>query len=413
MSGRKRPRRQNSENNRNWPKETYLEKLKEMGIGVNATWKVEMLRQLYLANKAKTTSITIPETSNQPPVNELESAAAFTSATETLSNIGKLMLKQSNTENVTEKESTTPTIESAIRCSNSRLTDSAAEATSTGKVYYAEDLPKMDFVAPSIKKQITEDLPKSSTSSRERTHSVSEILASNVELNAKVKHLIHNSIASSTRSQYEHGFKSYKNFLCLSGFNASKEYFRHLLLHLLRQLVSSLTSGFLRYGKLTVNTDFDASCNLCIEDITFEEDYAILHLKSSKTDPFRSGVNIYLFKNNTSLCPVKSLIRYLAVRRSRFSIACNSSPLFVMGNGEALTRTFFINHVRSILEIIGLNPSNYNGQGFRIGAVTSVASKIEDHLIKILGRWSSECYTRYIHTQKSTIKQAQLALISY
>ncbi|CAG2229400.1 unnamed protein product [Mytilus edulis] len=201
MSGRKRPRKQNIDNSRNWPKETYLEKLKEMGIGVNATWKVEMLRQLYLANKTKTPSITIPETSNQPPVNELqnstntnlndqevglyhpstlpvvndthihtpgntpnlnsevlfrESAAAFTSATETLSNIAKLLLKTSNTENVTEKEVTTPTLESAIRCSNSRPTDSAPEATSTGKVYYAEDLPKMDFVAPSIKKQIIE-----------------------------------------------------------------------------------------------------------------------------------------------------------------------------------------------------------------------------------------------------------------
>ncbi|VDI66855.1 Hypothetical predicted protein [Mytilus galloprovincialis] len=138
-----------------------------MGIGVIATWKVEMLRQLYLANKPKTLSITIAETSNQPPVNELESAAAFTSATETLSNIAKLMLKISNTENVTEKEATTPTLESAIRCSNSRQTDSAAEAISTGKVYYAEDPPKMDFVAPSIKKQIIEDLPKSSTSSRD------------------------------------------------------------------------------------------------------------------------------------------------------------------------------------------------------------------------------------------------------
>ncbi|CAG2204821.1 unnamed protein product [Mytilus edulis] len=366
----------------------------------------------------------------------------------------------------------------------------------------------MDFVASSIKKQIIEDLPKSSTSSRDSTHSVSEILASNVELNAKVKNLIHNSIASSTRSQYEHGFKSYKNFLCLSGFKwddktdmppLTEDILMHYATHchenlkikcstikmyicglryiylqsgvqclfsdccsskllrletiyrgikkqevkssrkrlpltydIIRNMITVLHKGifspfvtalieaacvvayfgFLRCGELTVNTDFDASCNLCIEDITFEEDYAILHLKTSKTDPFRSGVNIYLFKNNTSVCPVKSLIRYLDVRRSRFSIACNSSPLFVMENGEALTRTFFINHVRSILEIIGLNPSNYNGHSFRIGAATSVASKIEDHLIKILGRWSSECYTRYIHTPKSTIKQAQLALIS-
>ncbi|CAG2205116.1 unnamed protein product [Mytilus edulis] len=474
MSGRKRPRKQNIDNSRNWPKETYLEKLKEMGIGVNATWKPPVNE---LQNSTNTNlndqEVGLYHPSTLPVVNDTrihtpgntpnlnsevlfrESATAFTSATDTLSNSAKLMLK---TSNVTNKEATTPTLESAIRCSNSRQTDSAAEATSTGKVYYAEDLPKMDFVAPSIKKQIIEDLPKSSTSSRDSTHSVSEILASNVELNAKVKNLIHNSIASSTRSQYEHGFKSYKNFLCLSGFKwddktdmppLTEDILMHYATHChenlkikcstikmyicglryiylqsgVQCLFSSCCSskllslyrrcfGFLRCGELTVNTDFDASCNLCIEDITFEEDYAILHLKTSKTDPFRSGVNIYLFKNNTSVCPVKSLIRYLDVRRSRFSIACNSSPLFVMENGEALTRTFFINHVRSILEIIGLNPSNYNGHSFRIGAATSVASKIEDHLIKILGRWSSECYTRYIHTPKSTIKQAQLALIS-
>ncbi|CAG2221610.1 unnamed protein product [Mytilus edulis] len=173
--------------------------------------------------------------------------------------------------------------------------------------------------------------------------------------------------------------------------NASKGYIPPFVTVLIEAACIVAYFGFLRCGELTVNTDFDASCNLCIEDITFEEDYAILHLKTSKTDPFRSGVNIYLFKNNTSVCPVKSLIRYLDVRRSRFSIACNSSPLFVMENGEALTRTFFINHVRSILEIIGLNPSNYNGHSFRIGAATSVASKIEDHLIKILRRFCYEC----------------------
>ena len=260
MSGRKRPRKQNIDNSRNWPKETYLEKLKEMGIGVNATWKVEMLRQLYLANKTKTPSITIPETSNQPPVNELqnstntnlndqevglyhpstlpvvndthihtpgntpnlnsevlfrESAAAFTSATETLSNIAKLMLKTSNTENVTEKEATTPTLESAIRCSNSRPTDSAPEATSTGKVYYAEDLPKMDFVAPSIKKQIIEgrdinlatllapkyDIPQNQTM---------ESRGFTVELSSKKDVRLDNNLSI---EEFNRAFRKYRNIM--------------------------------------------------------------------------------------------------------------------------------------------------------------------------------------------------------
>jgi hypothetical protein len=65
-----------------------------------------------------------------------------------------------------------------------------------------------------------------------------------------------------------------------------------------------------------------------------------------------------------------------------------------------------------ILQFLGHNSDKYNGHSFRIGAATSVASKIEDHLIKVLGRWNSQCYTRYIHTPLSTIKQAQLALIN-
>ncbi|VDI22614.1 Hypothetical predicted protein [Mytilus galloprovincialis] len=40
-------------------------------------------------------------------------------------------------------------------------------------------------------------------------------------------------------------------------------------------------------------------------------------------------------------------------------------------------------------------------------------SKIEDHLIQTLGRWSSQCYTRYIRTSLSTIQQAQQALVPF
>ena len=87
-------------------------------------------------------------------------------------------------------------------------------------------------------------------------------------------------------------------------------------------------------------------------------------------------------------------------------------PLFIMEDGEALTRSYFISHLKSILRILGYDSNKYNGHSFRIGAATSVASKIEDHLIKVLGRWNSQCYTRYILTPLSTIKQAQLALIN-
>jgi hypothetical protein len=41
---------------------------------------------------------------------------------------------------------------------------------------------------------------------------------------------------------------------------------------------------------------FDTAVNLCVEDISLFTDYVILRLKESKTDPFRKGIDIKLFK---------------------------------------------------------------------------------------------------------------------
>ena len=56
MSDRKR-KNYDPNDPRNWPKERYIERLKTMGIGINSSWKVEVLRQLYLANFPNDTRI--------------------------------------------------------------------------------------------------------------------------------------------------------------------------------------------------------------------------------------------------------------------------------------------------------------------------------------------------------------------
>jgi hypothetical protein len=52
-----------------------------------------------------------------------------------------------------------------------------------------------------------------------------------------------------------------------------------------------------------------------------------------------------------------------------------------------------------------------NGHSFRIGAAAAAhEARLEDHLIQNLGRWSSDCYTRYIYTSPKVIQQAQKQL---
>ena len=169
--------------------------------------------------------------------------------------------------------------------------------------------------------------------------------------------------------------------------------------------------GFLRCGEFTILHSFDPECNVCMEDVHFHNDRVTLHLKASKTDPFREGVDIHLFSSGASVCPVISLERYVEFRNKTFERNNDKEPFFVMENGKALTRHYFIYSLKRILTSLGYNSDLHNGHSFRIGASTTAGSKIEDHLIQTLGRWSSLCYTRYIRTSMSTIKQAQKALL--
>ncbi|CAC5412462.1 unnamed protein product [Mytilus coruscus] len=78
-----------------------------------------------------------------------------------------------------------------------------------------------------------------------------------------------------------------------------------------------------------------------------------------------------------------------------------SDALFVSDDDNPLSIQFFIKHVKIILDNLGLQSKNYNGHSFRIGAATTAQEvRLEDHLIKTLGRWSLDCYIRLENTEQ-------------
>ena len=77
---------------------------------------------------------------------------------------------------------------------------------------------------------------------------------------------------------------------------------------------------------------------------------------------------------------------------------CVMGPLFTFSDGHPLTRQKLSSTVQSILSAAGYS-GVYSGHSFRISTATTAAAQgVPDHLIKTLGRWSSDAYQIYIRT---------------
>lgn len=155
--------------------------------------------------------------------------------------------------------------------------------------------------------------------------------------------------------------------------------------------------GFLRAGEMTVPSDsgYEADVHLNRSDIAVDDPRkpTVLRvtIKQSKTDPFRRGIDIFLGKTATDLCPVTAMLNYLLVRGT------GEGPLFKFRDGRSLTRQRLVDAIREALQEAGLDHSKYCGHSFRIGAATTAAARgMEDAVIKTLGRWRSLAYLDYV-----------------
>ena len=162
--------------------------------------------------------------------------------------------------------------------------------------------------------------------------------------------------------------------------------------------------AFLRAGELTVPSDgsYDPVVHLSFSDLAVDNLQKPSSLrntiKQSKTDPFRRGVNLWVGRTGSDLCPVAAVLDYLRVRGSR------PGPLFVFVDRRVLSRQRFVDAVCSALEKAGFDQAKYCSHSFRIGAASAAAAKgIEDCVIKTLGRWESLAYLQYIRLPREQL----------
>ena len=99
------------------------------------------------------------------------------------------------------------------------------------------------------------------------------------------------------------------------------------------------------------------------------------------------------WRTGQEICPVTALLNYI-VRRG-----WQPGPLFLLQDGQTLSRQRLVSSINHALSQQGLESSGITGHSFPIGAATAAArGGIEDSMIQTLGRWRSSAFKRYIRT---------------
>lgn len=165
--------------------------------------------------------------------------------------------------------------------------------------------------------------------------------------------------------------------------------------------------GFLRSGEFTSQSDmFDPTWHLSIQDIAVDSttNPSLLQvlIKGSKTDQLRQGVTIVMGRTGSHICPVKSVLTYVACQGFK------PGPLLCHQDGAPLTRQQLVSKLRSTLSKTGVQCDKFSGHSFRICAATTAAAKgLSDSTIQTLGRWKSDSFKRHVR-----MPQSELATIS-
>ena len=119
---------------------------------------------------------------------------------------------------------------------------------------------------------------------------------------------------------------------------------------------------------------------------------------SSVQRPRRKGVNLFVGRTYSGLCPVVAMLEYLEKRGT------TPGPLFHFRDGHYLTRPRFVELLRAGLREAGIDEAKYCSHSFCIGATTTATARgIEDSFIKTIGCWESLAYLQYVRIPRSQL----------
>jgi len=152
--------------------------------------------------------------------------------------------------------------------------------------------------------------------------------------------------------------------------------------------------GFLRVGEVSCKSG-GPDHTIKFHDFKILQESIEFHIASSKNDQAGKGFTISIAKQPSNICPVKAMREYLMVRPPV------QGPLFCHFNGKALSSYQFSSVLKKALGHLKANHERILPHSFRIGRATSCAMDgMLDEEIKLLGRWKSNAYQKYVRIPK-------------
>ena len=153
--------------------------------------------------------------------------------------------------------------------------------------------------------------------------------------------------------------------------------------------------GALRISEVVASGKEDRSrVALQWQDVTVLDGKVQIFIRRSKADQKGKGIRVELGQCSIGdICPVKATQMYLEVRGS------GTGYFFQHTDGSPLTRFQFWKLTDLALNKVGVTGLKFGTHSFRIGAAsTAAALGYSSDEIKRLGRWSSDCFRRYVRT---------------
>ena len=152
--------------------------------------------------------------------------------------------------------------------------------------------------------------------------------------------------------------------------------------------------GLMRIGELTMSKEHLVP--LHINQLTFTPQLVSINITKFKHNQKLKPVEIPIPKQSMwEICPVNYLSQYLNLR------GCQQGPLFAFPSLEPVPRQFFSKNLSRLVSFSGFQSDRYKSHSLRIGGASYYASLgYSDAQIRLLGRWESNAFVKYIRSTR-------------